>query len=93
MLLAEVIGTVVATVKDPGFDARTLLLIQPLTPAGDAAGAPIVAVDAVGVGIGERVFYARGKEGGFPFLPTEVPTDAGIVGKVDRVETNGEAVP
>jgi microcompartment protein CcmK/EutM len=43
-----------------------------------------VAVDAVGAGVGETVFFVRGKEASFPFHPTAVPTDAGVVGIVDH---------
>jgi microcompartment protein CcmK/EutM len=43
-----------------------------------------VAVDAVGAGVGEHVFYVRGKEASFPFHPVEPPVDAGIVGIVDH---------
>jgi microcompartment protein CcmK/EutM len=46
-----------------------------------------VAVDAVGAGVGETVFFVRGKEASFPFLPGEVPTDAGVVGIVDHWDT------
>ena len=84
MQLARVIGDIVATVKEPAFSGVTLLLIQPLNADGQDAGRPLVAVDAVGAGVGERVFFVRGKEASFPFLPTEVPTDAGVVGIVDR---------
>jgi microcompartment protein CcmK/EutM len=45
-----------------------------------------VAVDAAGAGVGETVFFVRGKEASFPFHPTEVPADAGIVGIVDQVD-------
>lgn len=83
MQLADVIGNVVATVKDEGLGARTLLVIQPVHPSGSPAGSPLVAVDAVGVGVGERVFYVRGREAAFAFLPDHVPADASIVGKVD----------
>lgn len=85
MQLADVIGTVVATVKDGGLERRTLLVIQPVTAEGVAAGEPLVAVDGVGVGVGERVVFVRGREAAFTFLPDHVPADAGIVGKVDRV--------
>ena len=44
----------------------------------------IVAADSVGAGAGEEVFFVRGKEASFPFYPTEVPADAGIVGIVDH---------
>ena len=84
MQLARVIGDVVATRKDPNFDGRTLLLVQPIGSDGKAVGRPLVAVDSVGAGVGETVFFVRGKEASFPFYPTEVPTDAGIVGIVDH---------
>ena len=84
MILARVIGTVVATQKDAGLHAATLLLIQPLKADGSASGKPLVAVDSVGAGTGENVFYVRGREAALPFLPNEVPTDAAIVGIVDH---------
>ncbi len=84
MNLARVIGTVVVTRKDDNLAGTTLLLVQPLTPEREAAGRPLVAVDAVGAGVGEEVFFVRGKEASFPFHPTEPPVDAGIVGIVDH---------
>ena len=86
MLLADVVGTVVATVKDSGLDARKLLVIQPITASGAPDGSSLVAIDSVGVGVGERVFYVRGREASFPFLPEHVPADASIVGKIDAIE-------
>ncbi len=83
MQLARVIGTVVVTPKDENLSGTTLLLIQPISPTRQAAGKPIVAIDAVGAGVGEEVFFVRGKEASFPFYPVEVPVDAGIVGIVD----------
>jgi len=47
-------------------------------------GRTLVAVDAAGAGVGERVFFVRGKEASFPFYPMEAPVDAGIVGIVDH---------
>ena len=84
MQLARVIGDVVMTRKDESLTGITLLIVQPLTPAGEPAGRPLVAVDAVGAGVGEEVFFVRGKEASFPFYPAEPPVDAGIVGIVDR---------
>jgi ethanolamine utilization protein EutN len=84
MQLARVIGDVVATRKEPAYEGITLLVIQPLLPDGSDAGRPLVAVDAVGAGVGERVFFVRGKEASFPFHPKAVPADAGIVGIVDH---------
>ena len=86
MQLACVIGNVVATVKASNLVARKLLVIQPIAPSGEPTGSPVVAVDSVGVGPGERVFYVRGREAAFAFLPDLVPTDASIVGKVDSID-------
>ncbi len=84
MNLAKVIGTVVMTRKDDNLANTTLLLVQPLTPERQPSGRPLVAVDSVGAGVGEEVFFVRGKEASFPFFPAEPPVDAGIVGIVDR---------
>jgi microcompartment protein CcmK/EutM len=83
MLLARVIGDVVASRKDESLSGIKLLLIQPLTPERQSAGRPLVAADSVGAGVGEEVFFVRGKEASFPFYPVEAPVDAGIVGIVD----------
>ena len=87
MFLARVVGTVVASRKDPGLEGTKLLVIQPLRPDRTPAGKPLVAVDSVGAGAGEDVFYVRGREAALPFLPAEVPTDAAIVGIVDHWTT------
>jgi len=84
MQLARVIGDVVMTRKDDQLAGITLLIVQPLTPDRQPAGRPIVAVDSMGAGVGEEVFFVRGKEASFPFYPAEPPVDAGIVGIVDR---------
>ena len=84
MILARVVGTVVASQKDAGLRATKLLLVQPLRADGTPSGKPLVAVDSVGAGTGENVFYVRGREAALPFLPDEVPTDAAIVGIVDH---------
>ena len=84
MQIARVIGDVVATRKDENLIGIKLLIIQPLTPEREPAGRTLVAVDAVGAGPGEEVFFVRGKEASFPFYPVEAPVDAGIVGIVDH---------
>lgn len=84
MQLARVIGDVVATRKDEKLAGLKLLVVQPLTPERQPAGRPLVAVDAVGAGVGEAVFFARGREASFPFYPNEPPVDASIVGIVDH---------
>src|ERR671912_1360917 len=85
--LARVIGDVVATLKDPQLAALKLLILQPLGPDRQPAGRTLIAADAVGAGVGEIVFFVRGREASFPFHPAEAPVDAGIVGIVDEWET------
>ncbi len=84
MQLARVIGHVVATHKDESLVGIKLLVVQPLTADRQPVGPPLVAVDSVGAGTGEVVFFVRGKEASFPFYPVEPPVDAGIVGIVDH---------
>ena len=84
MQIARVIGDVVVTRKDENLTGLKLLVVQPLTPDRQPAGRPLVAVDAVGAGVGEHVFFVRGREASFPFLPDEPPADACIVGIVDH---------
>jgi len=84
MQLARVIGDIVATCKDENLNGLKLLVLQPIAADGSASGRTLVAVDAAGAGIGETVFFVRGKEASFPFYPIEVPADAGIVGIVDH---------
>lgn len=84
MNLARVIGEVVASVKDANLTGRTLLVLQPIAASGEDAGRTLVALDSVGAGVGEHVFFVRGREAAFPFYPAEPPTDAAIVGIVDH---------
>ena len=83
MQLARVIGEVVSTMKDANLNGLTLLVLQPLSPSGEFTGRTLVALDSVGAGVGENVFFVRGREAAFPFYPAEPPVDASIVGIVD----------
>jgi ethanolamine utilization protein EutN len=84
MQLARVIGEVVASVKDANLVSTKLLVLQPIAASGENAGRTLVAVDSVGAGAGEHVFFVRGREAAFPFYPAEPPVDAAIVGIVDH---------
>lgn len=86
MQLARVIGTVVATVKNESLSGRTLLIIQSLNKDLAPSGKPMVAVDSVGAGVGELVFWCRGKEASFPFKREDTPTDCTIIGIIDSVD-------
>ncbi len=86
MFLAQVIGTIWATRKDDQLSSFTLQCIQPITAERKNFGPPIVAVDTVGAGTGETVFYITAAEAVIP-LPVDVaPVDASIVGIVDRID-------
>ena len=89
MQLARVIGEVVSTMKDPNLVSLKMLVLQPLAASGEPSGRTLVAIDSVGAGVGENVFFVRGREAAFPFYPVEPPVDASIVGIVDRWDVAG----
>ena len=89
MQVARVLGDVVSTRKDPGLAGLKLLVLQPVDPARQPAGRTLVAADAAGAGVGEYVFFVRGREAAFPFYPTEAPVDAAVVGIVDHWSSEG----
>jgi microcompartment protein CcmK/EutM len=94
MQLARVIGNVVSTVKNASLSGRKILIVQTLNPDLSPKGKPLLALDAVGAGVGELVFWCRGKEASFPFKRDETPTDCTIVGIIDsekHVYQSGES--
>ena len=86
MFLARVVGTVVATRKDPKLEGHTLLLVVPVDPAGKEEGGYVVAVDTVGAGYKETVIVVRGSSARMAEGMDEHPVDASIVGIVDTAE-------
>jgi len=86
MYLGRVVGCVVATMKDRNLLGQRLLIVQPLWPQLEPTGKRQVCADCTGAGAGELVYWCKGKEASFPFLPAEVPTDSTIVGIVDSVD-------
>ena len=85
MFFARVIGKVVNSVADEGLRGYALLIVQPLSPTRQPKGAPVIALDRVGVGPGEEVFCETSKEAGLGLPKELVPTDASIVARVDAV--------
>jgi ethanolamine utilization protein EutN len=85
MQLGKIVGCVWATAKDPALTAQRLLLVQPLTPELNVTGKQLICTDSTGAGAGELVYWCKGKEASFPFLPEQVPTDATVVGIVDKI--------
>lgn len=93
MQIARVIGNVVSTVKNESLHGRKFLIVQTLDADLQPKGSPLIALDAVGAGVGELVFWCRGKEASFPFKRDDTPTDCTIVGIIDsdaHVHSNGK---
>jgi ethanolamine utilization protein EutN len=84
MILARVVGTVVATRKDPRLEGRALMVLQPIDPEGKPQGSYVVAVNTVNAGVGERVIAVSGSSARMAEGCTNLPTDCSIVGIVDE---------
>ena len=88
MILARIVGTVVATRKDPRLVSTKLLLARQIDPRGNADGVPLVAVDTVDAGVGETVLIVSGSSARMASGMKDCPVDAAIVGIIDAVEMN-----
>ena len=86
MLLAKVVGTVVATRKDPRLVSNKLMVARPVDPRGKSEGAYLVAIDTVDAGIGETVLIVSGSSARMAAGLKDCPVDAAIVGIVDTVD-------
>jgi ethanolamine utilization protein EutN len=93
MYLGRVVGRVWSTVKHPHLVGQRLLVVQPLSPELENRGKCLICTDCVGAGTGELVYWVRGKEASFPFLPQEPPVDTTVVGIVDSVHLRGAPEP
>ena len=89
MLLGKVVGTVVATRKEPTREGSTLLLVRGLDLDAKPTATLVVAVDAVGAGVGEVVLYASGSSARQTEKTKDRPVDATIMAIVDQLEVNG----
>ncbi len=90
MLLGKVVGTVVATRKEPTLEGSKLLLVRGLDLEGKTTSTLVVAVDAVGAGVGEVVLYASGSSARQTEATKDRPVDATIMAIVDQLEVQGE---
>ena len=87
MTLGKVLGTVVATQKNPKYEGAKLLLVQPLSLKDEPMGEPILAIDAVGAGVGEKVLIVQeGRAANEALGKKQGPLDSAIVGIVDIVD-------
>ncbi|MER2604625.1 MAG: EutN/CcmL family microcompartment protein [Siculibacillus sp.] len=89
MLLGRVIGTVVASKKDPALEGLKMLLVKVTDLTGKPTGSVIVAADAVGAGVGELVLYAAGSSARQTVETKDRPIDHVIMAIVDQVEADG----
>jgi microcompartment protein CcmK/EutM len=90
MKLGQVVGTVVASQKEPVLEGLTFLVVCDLDKAFEPTGGTVVAVDAVGAGVGECVLYASGSSSRLTEVTKNKPVDATIMAIVDLVEVGGE---
>ncbi len=86
MFLARVVGTVVATRKDPRLESHKLLLVVPVDPEGNEEGGYVVAVDTVSAGYKETVIVVRGSSARMADGMDGRPVDASIIGIVDAAD-------
>ena len=86
MLLAKVVGTVVATLKDPRLVSNKLMVVRGVDPRGKAEGNYLVAVDTVDAGVGETVLVVSGSSARMASGLKDCPVDAAIVGIIDAVD-------
>jgi ethanolamine utilization protein EutN len=86
MLLAKIVGTVVATRKDPRLVSSKLLIARSVNPGGKPEGNYLVAVDTVDAGVGETVLIVSGSSARMAVGLKDCPVDAAVVGIVDEVE-------
>ncbi len=90
MLLGKVVGTVVATRKEPTLEGSKLLVVRGLDLEGKPTATLVVAVDAVGAGVGEWVLYASGSSARQTEMTKDRPVDATIMAIVDELEVGGQ---
>jgi microcompartment protein CcmK/EutM len=86
VLLGKIVGTVVATRKDPRLVSNKLLVVRPVDPRGKGDGNYLVAVDTVDAGVGETVLIVSGSSARMASGMKDCPVDAAIVGIIDAVE-------
>ena len=86
MILARVVGTVVATRKDPRLEGKKLLILKPIAPDGKDEAGYVVSVDTVGAGFRERVIAVSGSSARMAEGCKDTPVDNAIIGIVDDVD-------
>ena len=92
MLIARVIGTTVATIKDIKLEGRKLMILRQTDEFGKPSGKPYVAIDSVNAGVGELVLTAAGSSARQTVITKDTPVDAVIMAVIDSLEVDGDLV-
>ncbi|MCA2972102.1 MAG: EutN/CcmL family microcompartment protein [Acidobacteriaceae bacterium] len=92
MILARVVGTIVATRKDPRLEGKKLLILKPVSPEGKDEASYLIAVDAVGAGFRETVIAVTGSSARMADGCKDRPVDTAIIGIVDTVSLDKGAL-
>ncbi len=90
MLLARVAGTLVATDKEPSLEGLSFRVLSQLNTENEETGSYVVAVDAIGAGVGEVVMYATGSSARQTIATDGRPCDAVVMAIVDTWEVDGK---
>ncbi|MDQ3265564.1 MAG: EutN/CcmL family microcompartment protein [Myxococcota bacterium] len=90
MQLGKIVGTVVATRKEPELEGLRMMIVRGMDPEGKATSSLVVAIDAVGAGVGEVVLYASGSSARQTKVTKDRPVDATIMAIVDQLEVGGK---
>jgi microcompartment protein CcmK/EutM len=87
MLIGRIVGDVVATQKSPSHEGRKILMVQPLNLDGSERGEPVLALDAVDAGVGDRVLLVQEGQSAMTAVGRpNSPIDMAVVGVIDRVD-------
>jgi microcompartment protein CcmK/EutM len=90
MLIARVVGTTVATIKDEKLQGRKLLILRQADETGTATGKPYVAIDTLDAGIGDLVLTAAGSSARQTTITKDTPVDAVIMAIIDHLDVDGK---
>lgn len=90
MLIGKVVGTVVATRKEPELEGLRMLVVRGMDLEGKTTSSMVVAIDAVGAGVGEVVLYASGSSARQTKVTKDRPVDATVMAIVDQLEVGGK---
>lgn len=93
MLIARVIGDITATQKHASHEGKKLLLVQPLDLDGSNRGMPVIAVDSVSAGIGDRVLLVQDGFAAFTTVGLKIaPIDSAVIGVIDHIQLDLDPV-